>query len=483
MEGAAARLITRRTALRRSAGTVIALTSACSVTGCAIHAAASARPAVAEPVTTVPFQLYVVGIDLSASTRNLIQAFVDRSFNSLHKGIRAVWQPQISPPTIVTLASGTGAPWILAGCCVWWPQVLPFLERLDPYLQTANIPTSLWSRRQLTAFQQPDGLYALPEDAASECFLYRQDILDSLGLPYPSPDWDWIQARALWEQCSTVQGTHRRYGVAIPFNPTAWMPEGFPLLGGFGGALMDATRTRCLLDQPGSIACGQYFLHMVWNGVATAGDGFPNPGIFDGTVVFTQGAEPTIIYAVQRLGTGTKWDFIAFPRWPRGPLSILHNNFYGLNAEAQMKDLAWELLQFAAIDPAWSRFYMRLALAPPGQPRLLEEWKTVLQTVAPVLSTKALDYWIQPTLGDNSAYDFEFFQYQPLQAAALLQKTWVDIWNHKSAVTEGFRTITQQVNALETASRSQAPPPSAAQIVAATQKRNARLNSMFRPQP
>jgi len=178
--------------------------------------------------------------------------------------------------------------------------------------------------------------------------------------------------------------------------------------------------------------------------------------IFTGQAVFAQGAEPTILEAVQQLGSKAKWDFVPYPRFPARPVGVLHDNFYGMLASAPDPELAWELLQFAAIDPDWSRFYMQLSLSPPSLPSLLEEWTTILQTVAPVLRGKYLQAWTDPTMNGDGLYDFEFFKYSANNANALVSATWPKIWNQQLDVTAGFQTIAQQVNALETTSAATA---------------------------
>ena len=190
-------------------------------------------------------------------------------------------------------------------------------------------------------------------------------------------------------------------------------------------------------------------MDLVWNNVATTGGGYRNAGVFSGSVVFAQGAEPTILQAVQQLGFNAKWDFIPFPRFPVAPVGVLHDNFYGMLASAPDKALAWELLRFAAVDPDWSRFYMQLALAPPALPALLAEWMTILGQTAPVLKSKHLEYWTQPTIDGAGHYDYEFFRYAPTQADTLLGATWPRIWNRQIDVAGGFRAIAEQINALE----------------------------------
>ena len=412
---------------------------------------AAAAPNPFQGATQVPFQLWTPSIPTNPTTKSLIQNFVDQSFNSKQKGIRAVWVGGGSMSTVVTsiLAGANNIPWVVASCCGDWPIIQPFLERLDPYFKNDNIDAgSTWHPGQLDRFQEPDGTYGLPEDAASDAYLYRQDILDQLGFPYPDPTWTWQDAANLWRACSGQGKTAWRYGVACPFG--SGTTEGLPtVVAGFGGQFQNADRTVCLLDSPQAIQAGEYWAQMVWDKVATDGDGTPNPGIWKGNVVFSTGAEPTILQAVQNLGSGVKWDFIPWPSFPVRSVGKLHDNFYGMLSSAPNKEIAWEVLKWAAIDPDWQRFYMSLALAPPAVASLLENWYAVMRATAPVLQNKKLEYWGAPTINGQGVYDYEFFKYSPSQADGLVSNWWGQIWNHKVSVTDGFQQLAGQINALE----------------------------------
>ena len=449
--GVPSRLFTRRQTLRvaGAAGVVAsgAVLAACSAGG----AASQAAPAVAPQVTVIPFQLWTPSVPTNKTTTQLIQQFTDSSFNSKQKGVRATWVGGGGMQTVATslLAGASNFPWVVASCCGDWPIIQPFLAKLDPFFKTDNIdPTTTWQAGQLTRFQQPDGTYGLPEDAASDAYLYRQDILDGLGLAYPDPTWTSTDATNLWTACAGKISGGWRYGVGCPFGQGT--TEGLPtVVAGFGGQFQSQDRTQCLLNSPKAIAAGEYWMNLVWNKIGTGGDGSPVPGIFNGTCVFTTGAEPTIIQAVEQLGEHTKWDFVPWPSFPAGPVGKLHDNFYGMVTAAPQQELAWELLKWAAIDPDWQRFYMQLALAPPAVASLLEEWYAIMRATAPVLQNKQLEYWGNATLQGVGVYDYEFFEYSPSQANNLVSSWWSQIWGQTVSVTAGFTQLAQQINALE----------------------------------
>ncbi len=460
---------TRRRALWRLAG--------CSTAAAALAACGRARPTAARGAVQVPFQLDVIGPPINASLIRMVQDFVDRHFNARHRGVRAVWQPRGNAQAVVaTILAGQPAPVVFASCCTDFPVLQPFLAPLAPYLHRDNIPTSRWAARRLSTYQ-PDGtLVAVPSDAAGQAYIYRQDILDQLGIPYPPPDWTHLDAKSIWTRCTSDRGGVHRYGATIPFQPGGPSP-GLALFHGFGGAYMDAGHTHCQLTDPGSIACGRYAFDLLWSGVCTAGDGWPAPGLATGQVVFSQGADPSVLWAVQNL-RGAKWDFIPYPRWPVRPATIAQVNFYGLNATAPDLNLAWELFRFAAVDPTWARYVMRLTLQPPGTLGQLSEWEAVLRSAVPLLRQKALKYWTQPALAGDVYEAQQFFRYQPLTAISLVASTWGALWRRQLQVPAAFAAITRAVNAQQQADRGSAAP-TAAVLLRQSRRERARLAALF----
>jgi hypothetical protein len=442
-------LVRRRQVIKTAAGLSASLVAA-PVVSAVTGGTAAAAPTGRHGPLEVPIQLYIEGISVDATSTALIQQYLDKTINAKMKGVRAMFQPQGNASGIVSaMLAGSPVPWVVSSCCTDWPVFLPFLENLDPYITRDNInERAIWGAGQLSRFREPTGLYGLPEDAASDVYLYRQDILNDLGLPYPEPNWTWSEAEALWRKCTGNVHGQWRYGTNCPFAPTTM--EGLPtVVAGYGGAYMDATHTRCLLNESGSIKAGEYWFHMVWDKVATWGDGVPNPAIVTGQLVFNTSADPTVLFAVTQLGNKVEWDFCPWPSFPVRSVGKLHDNFYAMLSSVPNKEIAWTLLKWIAIEKDWYRFYMRVALTPPARADMMEEWYTVLRNTAPILRNKHLEYWGDPTLAGEGIYDFEFFQYNPTQAQNLLMNTWPKIWNQQVDVTEGFDTVAQQINALE----------------------------------
>ena len=155
-------------------------------------------PTSAARVRTIAFQLNVQGPH-NASVNALVQQYVDRNFNTRHKGIRALYQPWGNMPAVISATVAGAGPYVVSGCCNDFATALPFLAPLDAFLRRDNIATGIWSTGQLQTFRQPAGLYGVPAYTAAQPYFYRQDILDELGLPYPDPNWTAADAAKLWK--------------------------------------------------------------------------------------------------------------------------------------------------------------------------------------------------------------------------------------------------------------------------------------------
>ena len=459
----------RRLLLRWAAGAALAG----GAVGCARPAAA---PAVAAPVLEVPFQLNVQGPS-NTTVQTLVQEFVDRTFTARHRGVRPTYQPWGNIQGVIAAILAGNGPYVISSCCYDFAPAIPFLAALDPWLKKDNLSATLWSSGQLQTFELGRGLFGVPAYTCVQPYFYRQDILDELGLAYPAPDWTAAEAAKLWTACAGTKGGQRRYGASLATNAGDISP-GFFLLEGFGGAYLDPTRTKSLLDLPGSIAGIEYAAQLILGKVCTFGDGGINPMLASGQMVFSQGAGGALLWAVQNLGTSVKWDLVPYPRWPVRPASVVQVDFYGLNAQAPNQELAWELFKFATVEPAWTRFVMRLTLQQPALLSLWDEWEAAVRAAAPVLRNKAISWW-KVGAREGWGYGIRFFKYQPDAAIAVFDQTWPKIWSRQLGVTAACRAIAQQVTAFEAAAASEGPAPTAAQMIAGQRRERAGLAGMF----
>jgi hypothetical protein len=164
------------------------------------------------------------------------------------------------------------------------------------------------------------------------------------------------------------------------------------------------------------------------------------------------------------------------------PAGVVQVDFYGMNAEAPDQELAWELFQFATLDPGWARFVMRLTLQQPALLSLWDEWDAILRSVAPVLRNKAIHWW---KVGARQGWGYgpRFFKYQPAQAISVFDQTWPKIWSGQLSVTAACRIIARQVTAFEAAAATEGAAATASKLIAGQRRERARLAGMFAAGP
>lgn len=448
-----------------------------------------ARPTSAAAVEEIRFQLWVTFLQGPATgnrtVQKIIQNFVDEQFNSKHRGVHAVWEPwagNTAPVVAAIIAGDPTAPAVIASWGPTWPAVVPFLEPLAAYLKADNVNLSNYQPRQLAQVGGPGGVYAIPQDASAQVYIYNQSLLDRLGLTYPAQDWSSEEAVRLWKACVSNKGGHHRYGATVQssenniYGGAAWLP-------GFGGGLVDQTGMRCLLGEAGSIAFGEWLFPLFWDGVCPAHGGGDVTKIAQGLYGFGVGpAEWVVLYAARQFASTFKWDFLPFPQWPVRPAVTTPSEFYAINSFTPYKEVAWELLKFLAIDPIWQRFNMRLSLNPPGLVPLLEEWTKVASAAAPILETKHMNAMVDPIVRGEGYPAYPYFKYDTIQADQLIGSAWARIGARTQSVTTGLTSVSAQVDAFENTMAVQptvSGPATAEKLVAAGRKNRARLEVMF----
>ncbi len=444
--------LTRRSLVQGAAGAAGALGLGAGILGTAPGALAA--PSASNPVTTVSFLPWWVYWTPAGKTL-LAEACAEFASEPGHKGLRAVALPgpqggATSTGNVITaILSGTG-PDVIADCCSAWVEYLGVsaFENLTPYLQRDNIPLATWSAGHMQALATPSGQFGLPVYDGPMVFVYRQDIFDSLGLAYPSPEWTWQEAATLWRQLSGTMpgaGHTRRYGAAI----SNWFPS---LLRGFGGAEMDASHTKSLLGDPGSITGGEWLMNLIWDNVVTtsADTGYTS------TDWFVTGQSPMMMRGgwnvhadATNFGTRFPWNYLPVPKYPEGRATFANNDFWGMNAASPHKEAAWELLKWLTYEDYWQEFVMKTTLLEPCKLSLWDKWESYWQQAAPIFRTKDIKWYRDAALG-GYGYAEQFFKYQASQAENIENNMLTELAAQKIDVVAGFTQAAAQINALET---------------------------------
>lgn len=340
-----------------------------------------------------------------------------------------------------------------------------YLLRLNEYLDRDNVDVSLWSKLQMASFQTSEGLYALPTYFNTTCYFVNLSTFDELGLPYPDPGWTHMEFLKTAQALAGESGGKPRFGCNLWWwTGQAWGSDW--IFHGFGGAKVDGTGTRCLLDRPAAVAAGEWIYNeILWPGVGTAQDTFGGYA--------AQFASGQTVMSVQQTGTlfgalvgfannGMKWDLYPFPVFPAGRAAFGGDQFYAINAHSPHPDHAWALLKWICAESTWQQAMIRLFLMAPALNSLWSEWTTIVRAVAPPLNNKALQWFTDPAV-QGYAMPTGYFQTSDTQAETIIQAYYADLYARRAgSVQAAFTQAAHQVNALEDAAPAQAAAKQAA---------------------
>jgi multiple sugar transport system substrate-binding protein len=480
--------LTRRRILRVAAGAAGAL-AALGRTG----TVGAARPTRGSQVVTLTFSpWWGNGAPWNATAVRLCQETLDTGFHAQHPGLRALVVPSVEGAAGTVIAetlAGSGFPDVFSDCCPDLPalQAAGVLMPLNAYLKQDNVDLSVWSPGRLAGLTFGGELIGLPAYDGPEVVAYRQDLLDEYGLPYPSPDWDYLEAERIWRAAARQVNGKTLYGASLDF--TSRNLNAF--LRGWGAAVYDATRTRCLLDQPAAVAAGEWLFRLVWDKVVApvrmdVGGlrqdlALQNWGVAG--AVFSVCGGWDIFGLATLLGDRVRWDLLPMPTWPKGFSTMVNNDFYAINRATRDPEAAWLLLKWAMVDGAWQRFTIRAILAPPALSFLWDEWEAVITAAAPTLRGKAL-HWYRDAALSPRVVPQSFFLYEGVQADTLLGQALTSIVNRQVGVAEGFTQVARQIDALEaTGAAAQAAANAAATKVSEILVRTAPGPSAQYPAP
>lgn len=449
--------LTRRLALAR-AGAAVAVGTVLSACGTKAGQAGASSAAVPQPKAgAIPlvFQANNQGVPWNPTTRNLYQSFVDETFNANTPGVWATvfpggWgNPQSQ---IVASLAGSGYADIFHGCCddIATMQSAGWLVALDAYLRRDNVPISLWSPGHIAGLTFNGQLFGIPSYDGPAVFAYRQDILDSLGLPYPDETWTSQSAAQLWQQCTGMDSKgHKRIGADIFWDDAAGTWQFWAK--GWGGDVMNPAHDTCLADSPQFAAACGYLAGLHTAGVVQSGSGVGD--LVSGRAVFSMCGGWEVFNEATQLGSKFKWDLLPVPLWPKGRSTFGNVDFYAMNRVTKNPDAAWSLLHWLTAEPDWQRFQMKSTMVQPCLLSLWDEWEAVVKAVAPTLDSKALHWYKDAAL--SYSWATLHFAYSAAQANSTADNWLGQIWNGKISPQLGVQQLQQQVNAVEQAGKAE----------------------------
>lgn len=467
---------TRRRAIgAASVGAGAVAMAACGTTGAGSTVTSAVNTGLPKPIAgaiQLKFQANTQGyVQWNRTTQRVYQEFVDANFNRnpLYKGIWATAFPWGNGSAQVTAdIAGSGAEDIWELCCGDVPTMIHsgFAQELDTLMKTDNIPKTWWSAGHIEANSLAGKLYGIPSYDGTMTCIYRQDVLDQLGLSYPSPDWNYTEALRLWQQCTGTnkQGKHRT-GVNIYYHQEDldWW------LYGWGAREMNAQQDRATMDSPGGVACFTFLQEMFKDGI-TRPESRGVKNLLDGSTVFQMAHSAYVINAAVELADKVKWDFQPNPYWGGGKRACMMTiDCNMMNAATKHPKETWELFKWLNLgapkgtgyDYAWPKFQIKINLITPSLVSLWDYWETTVKTVAPSLRNKALKWWADPAIKGYARPQL-FYQYDWAQASGVEQNWMTQIQQQKVDAALGLKQMQQQVNAAEAAGKLQTAVSSSA---------------------
>lgn len=448
---AAAAGLTRAALLRGTLAATAALSAGAVLTACAGAAAApsAARPQALAATTTLKFAPWGQWPNIGKDWQQFIRPPLD-GFERAHPGLRI----QVVPP----VSGGAALPQLLAGSA---PDVfseydiVPYLQRpgllanLAPLLKKDNLSTDIWSQGQRSYFSTPSGLWFLPTYLNVATMAVNLGDLDELGLAYPAPDWTSAEAARLFQATTHDKGGQHRYGFSPvfrgrPFPSAGPLPNALYALEIFGGTAIDATRTRCTLDDPRVVRAAEWWLQLFQSGVATD---VHSPLAVPWRATFVENRNNHLLFDAQHWTRNYKWAFLPIPRYPAGPMSWVGSEGYAINAATKSPEAAWTFLKFLVVQPEWQRYSMKTILEPPSILALWPQMTTVMEQMVPGFRGKGLHWYAESAAKWGRAVPA--FAYNPVAAMNVINTAFADILAGAVDVAGALRAATRQVNAIQ----------------------------------
>jgi ABC-type glycerol-3-phosphate transport system substrate-binding protein len=373
-------------------------------------------------------------------------------FEAQNPGVKiAVGAPQGGNTSILTaILAGNGPDvfqdWVMP----------PYLEagaalNLKPFLEQDNIPLSTWSPGQMRTMQTDTGIWALPTYVHCDAVAINLSLLDELGLRYPDPEWDYLEAEKLARAAVSTQGKTKVYG----WCPAGWTPWAAEYAWPFhlwGGSIRDAAATTCTVDQPNAYKGLQWYMNLYWDKVLYPGGDYPTSA---GSIYNTSG----YISAFQEIGANSvpvqlrtwrnyiKWTYWPMPRFPGGQASFEADDFYMANSATKNVEATWAFMKFLTADPYWQRYNFHYLLRTPCMVSMWDEWIRTLEAASPVAVGKNLAAYKDAAL--HYAVAPRYFKYDDTTVEPILSNAINAIAARTTDLVTGLTQAAKQITAHE----------------------------------
>jgi multiple sugar transport system substrate-binding protein len=346
--------------------------------------------------------------------------------------------------------AGTAAD-VFQGCCTHFPTWAQMGHVLDlrPYvlahLDRATIED--WDPAQYQALFTPEGLqFGLPKYHGALGLYYNKDLFDEYGVDYPDGTWDHDDYLA-----AMLRLTHDRDGDGQIDLWGSMLDVSWDRIqvhvNGWGGHLVDPKdSTRCLMAEPEALAAMEWLRARMWDDRVMA------------TPLDVQNLSTCQAFILERLamvedGSWALRDILSeadfrvgvapFPAGPKRRVTLSTTDGFGIYAQTQHPDAAWELVEFL-ISKDYGRAMARAHFLQPARASLVDEWVTFVRDEFP---EKAVDVDLAAFAeGHREGYSVttEIFA-NMADAKPIIYTAWEDIFTWGQTPVEVLQNVCQQV--------------------------------------
>lgn len=281
-------------------------------------------------------------------------------------------------------------------------------------------------------------LYSLPRYTSVYALFYNKTLFDEAHVPYPAsgPSWTWEDylktAKALTKD-KNGDGKPDQWGCIIDF----WGARMYPWLWQNGASLMNADRSRCVLDSPAAIEAVQFVYdlrhkHKVAAIADTAEQNASLNAFMQGHIAMYMTGPWDIQLLRQR--KDLQWDVAPLPK-KKQRATLLGTENYAIWAGTKHPQEAWELFRFLLSKEAQMLMAERLEKMPSRLSVLQGPYLQAKTDYNRRVFVEALEYARQP---ENIP--------EWSQVKDLIQNELDLIWIGKKSVAAGLQEAARNVN-------------------------------------
>lgn len=252
------------------------------------------------------------------------------------------------------------------------------LLNLQPYWEEFGVDTTVWGTGLVDPYRwgETGDLYAGPVNWDTIAVFYNKDMFEAAGVPLPTANWTWddfaAAAAALTDAEADIYGAAAYAEFQAGFASWIASTDTSPVV--------DPERTRCTLQEPGSLEALNFLKTLYDNGYmpsvsimggASADDAF-NYWIAGRTAMVTAGSWKLPDAFAQ---ADFEWDIARIPVNPETGISrpMLHSVGYTAAANTENPALAANLILYLVSDEG-QQYFAEAGGVAPANPNLQEEW-------------------------------------------------------------------------------------------------------------